>query len=105
MRKIVTTKEGTASLANVFGYEIGGKTGTAQVRRITMEERERGLDVKTLPWKFRHHALFVGYAPVKNPRYVVSVVVEHGVSGSGTAAPLARDVMKQVLKINPAGIA
>lgn len=73
---------------------MGGKTGTAQVRRIT----QRGLNQNTLPWKYRHHGLFVGYAPVYNPRFAVSVVVEHG-GGSGAAAPVARDVLKKVQEL------
>jgi len=82
---------------------MAGKTGTAQVRRITMEERRAGLLAQDdIIWKNRHHALFVGYAPYDNPRYAVSVVVEHGGSGSGTAAPIARDILKAVQEINPA---
>jgi len=75
-----------------FG-QMAGKTGTTQVRRVTREQRERGFNVQALPREWRPHALFVGYAPHDNPRYAVSVVVEHGTSGSGAAAPLARDVL------------
>ena len=74
---------------------MGGKTGTVQVRRITRAEREQGIiKNKDLPWKDRDHALFVGFAPVDNPRYAVSVVVEHGGSGSKSAAPIARDILE-----------
>ena len=81
---------------------MGGKTGTAQVRRITAAQRAAGVKNETLPWKYRHHALFVGYAPAENPQYAVSVVVEHGVGGSRAAAPIARDIIELTLKRDPA---
>lgn len=82
--------------------EMGGKTGTAQVKRITKQERAAGIKNETLPWQFRHHALFVGYAPVNNPRYACSVVVEHGVGGSKAAAPVARDLLLMTQQRDPA---
>lgn len=63
-----------------------------------MAQRAAGVKNQDLPWKFRHHALFVGYAPVDNPKYVTAVIVEHGVGGSITAAPLARDILLAVQK-------
>ena len=84
------------------GFEMGGKTGTSQVRRIRQEDRARGMKQEELPWKYRHHALFVGYAPVNNPRYACAVVVEHGASGSGAAAPAAKDIMALTQKRDPA---
>lgn len=84
------------------GMQLAGKTGSAQVRRISREERESGvLTNEELEWKQREHALFVAFAPVQDPRYAVSVVVEHGSSGSRTAAPIARDIMKLVLERDP----
>ena len=79
---------------------MAGKTGTVQVKRITKEQREAGI-TKNIerPWKERDHALFVGYAPVKNPRYAVSVVVEHGGSGSSMAAPIAKATLRRALAI------
>jgi penicillin-binding protein 2 len=80
------------------GHAIGGKTGTAQVRRITMVERESESGVRKnreKPWRERDHSLFVGYAPVDRPVYAVSVVVEHGGGGSKTAAPIARDILRE----------
>jgi penicillin-binding protein 2 len=74
---------------------FGGKTGTAQVRRITV----RGQDQSSIPWRYRHHALFVGYAPKESPRYVCAVVVEHGGGGSATAAPIARDVLQKTVTL------
>ena len=104
MNQVTNSKKGTAKESRITegDYSMGGKTGTAQVRRITRAQRAAGLKNKDVPWKYRHHALFVGYAPVKNPRYACCVVVEHGVSGSGSAAPLARDIMLEVQKRDPA---
>lgn len=92
---------GTARAHNLpsrFGG-MAGKTGTVQVKRITKEQREAGV-TKNIerPWKERDHALFVGYAPVKNPRYAVAVVVEHGGSGSSMAAPIARATLQRVFE-------
>ncbi|MBX3492192.1 MAG: penicillin-binding protein 2 [Parvibaculum sp.] len=83
------------------GMELAGKTGTAQVRRISRAERLTGvLKNEQLPWRQRDHALFVCYAPVHAPRYALSVIIEHGGSGSGAAAPVARDIMREVLSRN-----
>lgn len=88
--------------------KLAGKTGTAQVRRITLEERrgEGGvIDNAELPWRSRDHALFVGYAPADDPKVAVSVVVQHGGGGSSVAAPLARRFMDKALELiaNPGG--
>lgn len=104
MDRVVNDEDGTANKSRLQAqdWKMGGKTGTAQTRRITKEERQSGvLDQKDLVWKRRDHALFVGYAPIDNPRYAVSVIVEHGDSGSGTAAPLAKDIMDAVYALNP----
>lgn len=75
-------------------FAMGGKTGTSQVRRISLAERDRGVRKNhERPWRERDHALFVGFAPTDAPRYVVAVVVEHGGGGSKAAAPIARDVL------------
>ncbi|MGH6618372.1 MAG: penicillin-binding protein 2 [Alphaproteobacteria bacterium] len=75
-------------------FAMGGKTGTSQVRRISLAERDRGVRKnEDRPWRERDHALFVGFAPVDAPRYVVAVIVEHGGGGSKAAAPIARDVL------------
>ncbi len=78
-------------------YQFAGKTGTAQVKKIT--ERDRELDLKTfeIPYEERDHALYVAYGPYKNPRYALSVIVEHGGSGSTTAAPMAKKLFKLVI--------
>lgn len=105
MELVVTGENATAkkSAIGIDGMEMGGKTGTAQVKRITRAERKQGLlSQEDIIWKHRHHALFVGYAPVGNPRYACAVVVEHGGSGSGAAGPLARDILKATQEISPA---
>ncbi|HZH28183.1 MAG TPA: penicillin-binding protein 2 [Azospirillaceae bacterium] len=105
MNAVVLDPRGTAHKARAMerGMEFGGKTGTSQVRRITMAERERGVRKnEELPWRERDHALFVGYGPVQAPRYAVSVLVEHGGGGSTVAAPIARDILIEAQKRNSA---
>ena len=76
------------------GFELCGKTGSAQVRVISAEERLHGvIKNEDLPWKLRDHALFVAFAPRDAPRYAVSVLVEHGGGGAKAAAPVGRDVL------------
>ncbi|MFL2829775.1 MAG: penicillin-binding protein 2 [Candidatus Puniceispirillales bacterium] len=102
MEKVVVGRNGTARNYKIGSknIEMAGKTGTVQVVRISEAEREQGLiKNEDRPWKKRDHALFVGYAPVLNPKYAVSVVVEHGGSGSSVAAPIARDVFKHLFKL------
>ena len=79
-------------------YVYAGKTGTSQIRSITAEERELKLKNKDLPYEKRDHALFIAFAPYKNPRYSISVVIEHGGSGSSGAAPIAKKVIKKILE-------
>lgn len=88
---------GTAYRARIEdeGMEMAGKTGTAQVRRITTADREANRELEDIPWVERDHALFVAYAPLHAPRYACAVVIEHGGSGSGVAAPVARDVLRE----------
>ncbi|MFQ1701858.1 penicillin-binding protein 2 [Loktanella agnita] len=100
MADVVNHNRGTAYRSRVLsaGYDLAGKTGTSQVRRITTEERALGIiRNEDLPWERRDHALFVGFAPIENPKYSIAVVVEHGGSGSRAAAPIARDIMLQAL--------
>ena len=101
MNAVSNTPRGTAYRARIEDrpYKIAGKTGTAQVRRISKEEREEGIiENEDLEWRWRDHALFTAFAPVEAPRFAISVVVEHGGSGSGAAAPVARDVMQRALE-------
>lgn len=82
-------------------FEIAGKTGTAQVRQISAQERNEGLfENDELEYRLRDHGLFVGYAPFKTPRFAVSVVVEHG-GGSKAAAPIASDILRFAMDYMP----
>ncbi|MFN7181009.1 penicillin-binding protein 2 [Hyphomonas sp.] len=83
------------------GPRLAGKTGTAQVRRITAEERAKGIrGGAAIARELRDHALFVAYAPTDNPKYAISVIVEHGEGGSRTAAPVARDILAAALRMD-----
>ena len=81
-------------------YQFAGKTGTAQVKRISMRERELDLKIEQIPYKDRDHALYVAYGPYINPRYALSIIVEHGGSGSRTAAPIAKELFKLIIDRN-----
>lgn len=97
MEDVVNSGRGSGRAARLGAgdFALAGKTGTAQVRRITMAERRRGVRSNAgLPWAFRDHALFIAYAPADAPRYAMSVLVEHGGGGAKVAAPIARDVMR-----------
>jgi len=78
-------------------YQFAGKTGTSQVKRITETERKLDLKQSEIEYKNRDHALYIAFAPYKNPRYSISVLIEHGGSGSGTAAPLANKLIKKII--------
>ncbi|MEE2773877.1 MAG: penicillin-binding protein 2 [Pseudomonadota bacterium] len=96
MVSAVNNPRGTGYQSRIFepANMFSGKTGTAQVRRITAAEREKGVTKnENLPWEKRDHALFTGFAPSFDPKYSISVIVEHGGSASKVAAPIARDIM------------
>lgn len=100
--QVVNHPLGTASGTplNLGDLVMAGKTGTSQVRRISAAEREEGIRAHDeMEWRLRDHSLFVGFAPVHDPRYAVAVVVEHGGSGSATAAPIARDILRETLRL------
>ena len=92
MYDTVNTRQGTAYPSRVVadGVRMAGKTGTSQVRSVVVRNED-------VPWNERDHALFVGHIPDEQPRYVCSVVVEHGGGGSQAAAPIARDILLQAL--------
>ncbi len=95
MFKVVNEAKGTAFKSRSDLVDYSGKTGTSQVRRITVEERESDdFRKKEVEWKKRDHALFVGYMPSDKPKYAISVVIEHGGSGASTAAPIAKQIFQ-----------
>lgn len=105
MIEVTNSRQGTARAAQIpiEGQEMGGKTGTSQVRRISASERATGIiRNEDRPWNLRDHALFVGFAPLSTRRYVTAVVVEHGGGGSAVAAPIARDILQATQALDPA---
>lgn len=104
MELVVNSPAGTAFASRITEQDMAmaGKTGTSQVKHMTEAERDRRISQEQLPWHLRHHALFCAYAPVGNPRYACAVVVEHGMGGSRTAAPIARDILLQAQKTDRA---
>ncbi len=98
MDQVVNSRRGTARRSAIKdpAHAMGGKTGTSQVRRITMAERIAGKRKnKDKPWRERDHALFVGFAPVAAPQYAVAIVIEHGGGGSKVAAPIASALLAE----------
>jgi penicillin-binding protein 2 len=79
-------------------YTFAGKTGSSQIKRFTEEQREAEVKQDDIEYKNRDHALFIAFAPYKDPKYAISVVVEHGGSGSSAAAPVAKKIIKKVLQ-------
>jgi len=103
MFEVVNGLGGTAARAKLKlkNIKMGGKTGTTQVRRISLQERARGIRRdEDLPWKYRNHAWFMAYAPHDKPKYAVAVIVEHGRSGSGVAAPIASKILEEAIKLD-----
>ena len=79
-------------------FTFAGKTGSSQIKKFTESQREAEVKQESLPYKDRDHALFVAFAPYQNPKYAISVLIEHGGSGGKTAAPIAKKVIKKVLE-------
>ena len=101
MFKVVNESKGTAFKSRSEEIKFSGKTGTSQVRRITVAERESDdFRKKEVEWNKRDHALFVGYMPHDKPKYSISVVIEHGGSGASTAAPIAKQIFQFINKYN-----
>ena len=106
MWSVTSEPGGTAYRPNPFGtdpsvkgMELAGKTGTGQVRGISMAERASGIRSNSkLPWKLRDHSIFVGFAPYDRPRFAVGTIVEHGGSGAKRAADISRAVLGEALR-------
>jgi penicillin-binding protein 2 len=105
MFEVVNTPAGTAYAARLTlpGVQMAGKTGTAQVHNDTAAESVRNFNDNSMPWAERPNALFIAFAPVDQPRYAASVVVEHGLWGAQSAAPIAHDLMTYALSRNSNG--
>jgi penicillin-binding protein 2 len=78
-------------------YQFAGKTGTAQVKRITKKDRELDLKTFEIPYEERDHAIYIAFGPYKSPRYAISILIEHGGSGSSVAAPMAKELFKMII--------
>lgn len=98
MSAVNNSEQGTAYAKRILDprFMLGGKTGTSQVRKIL----QRGQDQSKLPWEARHHALFVGFAPVDQPKYACCIAIEHGGGGASAAAPVARDILLRVQQMD-----
>ena len=97
MFKVVNENKGTAFKSRLEDIKFAGKTGTSQVRRISLSERESDdFREKEQEWKNRDHALFVGYMPYDDPKYSISVIIEHGGSRASTAAPIAKQIFNYI---------
>lgn len=94
--QVVNEQGGTAWWFRGTGIRMAGKTGTSQVRSMTSTELFSKCE--EMPYKSRHHGLFVGFAPFDNPRIAVAAVVEHGCHGSTAASPIVRDVITEFMK-------
>jgi len=79
-------------------FMFAGKTGSSQIKRFTEEQREAETKQKDITYFDRDHAWFVAFAPVHDPKYAISVLVEHGGSGSSVAAPIAKKIIKKVIE-------
>ena len=102
MYKVMNSPKGTAwkSRTSDEDFQIAGKTGTSQVRIISAKERETGIiKNEDLPYEKRDHALFIGFAPFKNPKYITTVILEHAGGGASYAAPIARDLLIATRKV------
>jgi penicillin-binding protein 2 len=100
MFTVCNSQRGTGYSARIDdkSMRLAGKSGTSQVRNISVAERASGvISNNDLPWIRRDHALFVGFAPFDAPRYAAAVVVEHGGGGSTVAGPIVRDALLRAM--------
>lgn len=102
--KVCNEPGGTAYAWRIVepGFEMAGKTGTAQVRRISKEEHLAGVRKnESLPWNLRDHALFFAFAPTDVPRYACMVLMEHGAVGAHPHVQMARDILLYAQQRDP----
>jgi penicillin-binding protein 2 len=100
MYSVVNDFDGTAFKSRLSSnYKMAGKTGTSQVRKISLEERESGvLKNEEIDYKLRDHSVFTGFTPYDNPKFAITIIAEHMGSGSKVAAPIAKRVLEFSLK-------
>jgi penicillin-binding protein 2 len=98
MKGAVNEAHGTGWRARLEQVEVAGKTGTAQVIRMGVDEEEKELE--EIPEKFRDHAWFGCYAPAEDPRVVIVVLMEHGGHGGSASAPVAAEILKEMVRKN-----
>ena len=96
---VVNEARGTGRAAFLEDVLVAGKTGTSQVVRRKSDEEEELDEDGEIPYRFRPHALFVAYAPVKNPEIAIAVVVEHGQSGGRAAGPVAKQIIQRYMEL------
>jgi penicillin-binding protein 2 len=103
--EVVNTPSGTAYNARLMipNVQMAGKTGTAQVHNNTAAEKQKNFNDATMAWADRPNGLFVGFAPYAAPRYAAAVIIEHGLWGAQSAAPVARDLLTYAIQNDPAG--
>jgi penicillin-binding protein 2 len=103
--EVVNTPSGTAYNARLMipNVQMAGKTGTAQVHNNTAAEKQKNFNDATMAWADRPNGLFVGFAPYTAPRYAAAVIIEHGLWGAQSAAPVARDLLTYAIQNDPAG--
>jgi penicillin-binding protein 2 len=101
----VNTPAGTAyaSRLTLPNVQMAGKTGTAQVHNNSAAEKQKNFNDATMAWADRPNGLFVGFAPYDAPRYAIAVIIEHGLFGAQSAAPVAHDLMTYAITNDPAG--
>jgi penicillin-binding protein 2 len=109
MADVVNSASGTANALRIDpttgkplepALQFAGKTGTAQVKRITERERDMGITQEQLPWHLRHHGLFVCFGPLESPRYACAVIVEHGQAGFN-AGKVGAQVLVETMRRDP----
>ena len=100
MYSVVNDFDGTAFRSRLSSnYKMAGKTGTSQVRKISIEERESGvLKNEEIDYKLRDHSVFTAFAPYRNPKFAITIIAEHMGSGSKVAAPIAKRILEFSLK-------
>ncbi|HEU5047072.1 MAG TPA: penicillin-binding protein 2 [Rickettsiales bacterium] len=98
MNAVVNEQGGTAYAHRIKDerFLMAGKTGTSQVRKLI----RHGMDQNKLPWEDRHHAWFIGFAPVHAPKYAAAVIVEHGGGGASAAAPVVSDLLLKIQSLD-----